>query len=56
MRLKKKNITRESYEQFCERVKRTISGISYHLIDKTIQSMSFRVAEIIRNDGERLKY
>ena len=37
MRLKK-NITRESYEQFCERVKRTISGISYHLIDKTIQS------------------
>ena len=34
--LEKKNITRESYEQFCERVKRTISGISYHLIDKTI--------------------
>ena len=51
-----KNITRESYEQFCERVKRTISGISYHLIDKTIQSMSFRVAEIIQNGGERLKY
>ena len=55
MRLKKK-ITRESYEQFCERVQRTISSISYHLIDKTIQSMSFRVAEIIRNCGERLKY
>ena len=51
-----KNITRESNEQFCESVKRTISGICYHLIDKTIQSMSLRVAEIIRNGGERLKY
>ena len=51
-----KGITRESYEQFCERVKRTICGISQQLIDRTIQSMSSRVADIIRNSGERLKY
>ena len=51
---KKKNITRESYEQFY--VQRTINGISYDVINKTIQSMSFRVADIIRNSGGRLKY
>ena len=51
-----RGITRESYEEFCERVQRTIRGISQQLIDRTIQSMSFRVAGIIRNNGERLKY
>jgi len=51
-----RGITRESYEQFCERVQRTIRGISQQLIDRTIQSMSVRVAGIIRNSGERLKY
>ena len=51
-----RGITRESYEQFCERVQRTMRGISQQLIDKTIQSMSLRVADIIRNGGERLKY
>ena len=51
-----RGITCESYEQFCERVQRTISGISQQLIDRTIQSMSSRVAGIIRYNGERLKY
>ena len=32
-----RGITRESYEQFCERVQRTICGISQQLIDKTIE-------------------
>jgi hypothetical protein len=49
-------ITRESYEQFCNRVQRTIYDISPQLIDKTIESMNGRVTEIIRNNGERLKY
>ena len=49
-------ITRESYEEFCNRVQRTIYNISQELIDKTIQSMNGRIAEIIRNRGERLKY
>ena len=39
-----------------DRVQRTISGISQELIDKTIQSMSGRITDIIRNNGERLKY
>ena len=42
-----RGITYESYEQFCERVQRTISGISQQLIDRTIQSMSSGVAGII---------
>lgn len=49
-------ITRESYEQFCNRVQRTIYDISPQLIDKTIESMNGRITEIIRNNGERLKY
>jgi len=51
-----RGITRESYEQFCERAQRMIRGISQQLIDRTIQSMSVCVASIIRNRGERLKY
>ena len=49
-------IIHESYEEFCDRVQRTISGISQELIDKTIQSMSGRITGIIQNNGERLKY
>ena len=41
---------------FCERVQRTISGISQQLIDRTIQSMSSHVGDIIRYNGERLKF
>ena len=49
-------ITRESYADFCDRVQRTIYGISQELIDKTIESMSSRITDIIGNNGERLKY
>ena len=49
-------ITRESYDEFCDRVERTICSISQGVIDKTIQSMNGRIADIIRNNGERLKY
>ena len=49
-------ITHESYEEFCDRVQRIISGISQELIDKTIQSMSGRITGIIQNNRERLKY
>ena len=49
-------ITCESYEEFCNRVQRTINGISRELIDKTIESMNSRIAAIIRSNGERLKY
>ena len=49
-------IAHGSYEEFCDRVQRTISGISLELIDKTIQSMSGRITGIIQNNGEQLKY
>lgn len=49
-------ITHESYEEFCNRVQRTIYGVSPELIDKTIESMNGRIAKIIQNNGERLKY
>ena len=49
-------ITRESYQEFCGRVRRTIYSISHQLINKTIESMNTRIADIIRNNGERLKY
>ena len=48
------SITRESYQAFCNRVRRTIYDISHELIDKTIESMSTRKADIIQNNGERL--
>ena len=51
-----RGITRESYAEFCDRVQRTIYGISQELIDKTIESMNGRITEVIGNNGERLKY
>jgi len=51
-----KGITRESYEEFCEREQRTICSISQQLIDRTIQSMSTCVAGVIENSGKRLKH
>ena len=38
------------------RVRKTIYDISHQLIDKTIESMNTRIADIVRNNGERLKY
>lgn len=49
-------ITRESYAEFCDRVQKTIYGISQELIDKTIESMNSRITDIIAKNGERLKY
>ena len=49
-------ITRESYQEFCGGVRRTIYSISHQLINKTIESMNTRIADIIQNNGERLKY
>ena len=46
----KKNITRESFEEFSERVRQTIT------IDKIIASMNKRIALIIIKKGGRTKY
>ena len=48
--------TRKSYQEFCNRVRRTIYSISHQLIDKTVECMNTRIADKIRNNGERLNY
>ena len=49
-------ITLKIYDEFCDKVERTICSISQGLIDKTIQSMNSCIADIIRNNDKRLKY
>ena len=49
-------ITRESYEQFRDRVRETIEAIPTETIDRIIESMNSRLRQIIDNKGERLKY
>ena len=38
-------VTRESYQEFYDRVRRTIYSISHQLIDKTIESRNTRMAK-----------
>lgn len=49
-------ITSENFEQFSERVKKTIMNFSKDTIDNIIKSMGKRIAMIIQKRGERLKY
>ena len=49
-------ITPESYDEFCNKVERTICSISQGMINKRIQAMNGRIADIIRNNDKRLKY
>ena len=49
-------ITRETYAEFCTRIKRTMNDVPREIIDRTIESMNARVDGIILNQGERLKY
>ena len=51
-----KQITSENFEQFSERVKRTMTNLSKITIDRIIESMNNRVAMIIEKRGQRLKY
>ena len=48
-------ITRESYEQFCNRVQQTIEAVPVATIDKIIESMDGRLRQILDQNGERLK-
>jgi len=49
-------IERENYEQFTERVKRTIMGIPLDAINTLINSMNRRIDAVIKSKGKRLKY
>jgi len=51
-----KRIEKETYDQFCSRVHKTILEYSSATIDRTIDSMPKRVDMIIKNKGLRTKY
>ena len=50
------NLTRETFDEFCNRVKRTVMRFPQETIDRTISSMPRRVALVIKNKGLRTKY
>ena len=60
MRLKQesidKNITKENFEEFSERVQECVFGFRPDEIDPIIESMDKRVDLIIRRRGQRIKY
>ena len=50
------NITRESFESFSARVKKTLMDFPIKITDNTIASMHSRMEAIVKNKEERLKY
>ena len=50
------NITRETYEEFSERVIRTITNMPVDVVDKIIESMDNRISLVINSKGQRTKY
>ena len=50
-----KNISKETFQQFCCRIKKTLLNFSPAIISKTIESMNKRVDAIIASKGERIK-
>lgn len=51
-----RGLERESYQEFCRRVKNIIMNFSTEIIDRTIDSMNKRIDTVIANKGLRLKY
>lgn len=49
-------IEKESFRQFCSRVKRKLMQFSHEHIDKTISSMPKRIDMVIAGKGKRTKY
>lgn len=54
--VKQKNINRETWDQFVDRVKRNIWSVSKEYIDKTIASMPHRIKSVCKGNGHRTKY
>ena len=50
------NITREAYEEFSERVTRTIKNMPVDVVDKIIESMDNRICLVLFSKGQRTKY
>ena len=49
-------IEKETYTQFCERVKRTVLAFDSSIIDRTIASLPKRIKLVIQGKGHRTKY
>ena len=49
-------ITDESFEQFSERVKRTLEAYPYGEMEKIIASRDKRMGLVIKAKGQRIKY
>lgn len=54
--VKEKNIIRQTWDEFVNRVKFNIWSISREYIDKTIVSMPNRIKEVHQTKGRRTKY
>ena len=50
------NITHETYEEFSERVTRTIKNMPVDVVDKIIESMDNRISLVLFSKGQRTKY
>lgn len=50
------NITKETYEEFADRVKETMFGFPVAAVDGIIDTMSKRIHMLVENKGQRLKY
>ena len=51
-----RNIRKETFEEFSQRVKDTLMNFDITLIDKVIQSMPKRIQEVIDARGQRIDY
>ena len=52
----KKNIIKETKEDFEQRIKNTVMGFNISTINKIIQTMPKRVNLILKHKGKKLKY
>ena len=54
--IKAKNLTRQMWEEFVDRVKRNVWSMSTEYIDKTLTSMPNRIKSVVKGKGHRTKY
>ena len=51
-----RQIVKESYEQFSDRVKTAITNLSPAYINKTIESLNKRMVQVVKRKGQRIRY
>lgn len=51
-----KNIVRETFDKFSQRIKETLLSIPIEVINKTIESMAGRMTMVIKAKGKRIRY